>query len=158
MPDMRLYKSKNTKLEVEFRKLIFAKGFRYKLHDNTLPGKPDLVFPRFRAVIFIHGCFWHNHEGCKYASMPKSQPEYWQNKFRRNKENHRKSCLKLKNDGWRVLTVWECAIKHSKDFTIDELLDYIECWLISGAASCEISGAAPLPILNLDLNQNVKSK
>ncbi len=158
MPDMRLYKSKNTTLEVDFRKLIFAKGFRYKLHDKKLPGKPDLVFPRFKAVIFIHGCFWHNHKGCKIASIPKSQPEFWIDKFHRNKENHHKSCLKLKNDGWRVLTVWECAIKLSKEFTIDELLDYIKCWLISGAASCEISGTAPLPILNLGLNQNVKSK
>ncbi|WP_411185530.1 very short patch repair endonuclease [Photobacterium rosenbergii] len=150
---MRLYKSKNTKLEVEFRKLIFAKGFRYKLHDNTLPGKPDLTFPKYKAVIFIHGCFWHNHESCKYASIPKSQPEFWKGKFRKNKENHSKSSLKLKNDGWRVLTVWECAIKHSKDFTIDELLDYIECWLISGAASCEISGTTPFPILNLDFKK-----
>ncbi|EGR0302145.1 very short patch repair endonuclease [Vibrio parahaemolyticus] len=154
MPDMRLYKSKNTKLEVEFRKLIFAKGFRYKLHDKTLPGKPDLVFPKFKAVIFIHGCFWHNHNDCKYASIPKSQPEFWKEKFSRNVENHRKSYLKLKNDRWRVLTVWECAIKHSKEFTIDELLDFIECWLISSAASCEISGSEPLPILALNINSD----
>ncbi len=155
MPNMRLFKSKNTKLEVDFRKLIFAKGFRYKLHDKTLPGKPDIVFPKFKAVIFIHGCFWHNHNDCKYAAIPKSQPEFWKEKFRRNVENHRTSCLRLKNDGWRVLTVWECAIKHSKEFTIDELLDFIESWLIGSAASCEISGSRPLPILNLSISQKM---
>ena len=151
MPDMRLFKSKNTKLEVEFRKLIFAKGFRYKLHDKNLPGKPDLVFPKFKAVIFIHGCFWHNHEGCKYAHIPKSQPEYWKNKFCRNKENHLKACQKLKNDGWKVLTIWECAIKHPRYFKINDLLDYIEYWLTADTTTCEISGSTHLLMLNYDL-------
>lgn len=148
---MRLFKSKNTKLEIEFRKLIFAKGFRYKLHDKNLPGKPDLVFPKFKAAIFIHGCFWHNHEGCKHSGIPKSQPEFWKNKFCRNKENHLKASQKLRNDGWRVLTIWECAIKHPRYFNIDDLLDYVECWLSSDAASSEISGLTQLPVLEFNI-------
>ena len=150
---MRLYKSKNTKLEVEFRKLIFAKGFRYKLHDKNLPGTPDLTFPKFQAVIFIHGCFWHHHEGCKRGRIPKSQPEFWKAKFRNNKEKHKKVTSELIKGGWRVLTVWECAIKQPRGFSIDELLDFIECWLQSSAHSCEVSGLAPLPLLELDLKK-----
>ncbi|MGF1715902.1 very short patch repair endonuclease [Photobacterium chitinilyticum] len=149
MPDMRLFHSKNTKLEVDLRKFLFARGFRYRLHDKRLKGTPDLVFPKYKAVIFVHGCFWHAHENCSHASIPKTNTEFWLEKFAKNKERDEKAHKWLEDNGWRVLTLWECAIKYPQYFTLDDLLEYIECWLVGEAASCELLGSEKLPILNI---------
>jgi len=156
MPDMSLFSSKNTKLEVGLRKLIFSRGFRYRLHVRGLKGTPDLVFPKYRAVVFIHGCFWHYHENCPKSHVPKRNRRFWLAKFDRNRERDRAAECWLAEHGWRVLTVWECAVRTPRYFNLDELLDFIECWLVGGARSCQLSGAEPLPVLRLDIKYYLK--
>ncbi|WP_413466654.1 very short patch repair endonuclease [Photobacterium sp.] len=152
---MRLYKSKNTGLEMNLRKLLFAKGFRYRIHDKRLPGTPDLVFPKYKAIIFLHGCFWHKHAGCSHGTIPKTNSAFWQSKFKRNKERDHTAFKQLIENGWRVLTVWECAFRSPKHFDADDLLSFIECWLTSDATSCEVSGLEPLPVLELSIQLQV---
>lgn len=125
---MSRIRSKDTKPEILVRKFLFAKGLRYKLHDKSLPGKPDLVFPKFKTVIFIHGCFWHGHDECRYYVIPKTRTEWWLEKINRNKGNDNKSENALKNRGWKVINVWECEIKTKELFTlrIAELLKEIK--------------------------------
>uniref|UniRef100_A0AAU6WM71 Very short patch repair endonuclease n=1 Tax=Chryseobacterium endophyticum TaxID=1854762 RepID=A0AAU6WM71_9FLAO len=112
--NMSQIKGKNTKPEILVRKFLFAKGLRYKLHDSKLPGKPDLVFPKYKTIIFIHGCFWHGHEGCKYFVIPKTRTEWWSAKIDKNKEKDMDSIKKLEDDGWRIFVVWECNLKSNK--------------------------------------------
>lgn len=104
--NMSQVKNKNTGPEMIVRKFLFSKGFRYKLHDNKLPGKPDLVFPKYNKVIFINGCFWHGHEGCKYYTPPKTRTEWWLNKIIVNKNKDTESLTSLKKNGWKVIVVW----------------------------------------------------
>ncbi len=107
---MRAVKSKDTKPELRLRKALHALGFRYRLNVKDLPGKPDLVFPRHRAVLFVHGCFWHGH-GCKRGRRkPKSNAQYWRDKIAKNRARDRKNKKALEAMGWRVITVWECEI------------------------------------------------
>jgi len=109
--NMSRIRSKDTKPEMIVRKFLFAQGFRFRLHDKKLPGKPDLVFPKLKTVLFIHGCFWHGHKNCRYASVPKTRTAWWLHKIEGNKRNDAAACRKLKKDGWKVLTVWECKLK-----------------------------------------------
>jgi DNA mismatch endonuclease (patch repair protein) len=99
---------KDTRPEMLVRRLVHGLGFRYRLHRTDLPGKPDLVFSGKRKIIFVHGCFWHRHEGCKLARMPKSRIDFWQRKLTRNKERDRETIQELQATGWDVLVVWEC--------------------------------------------------
>jgi DNA mismatch endonuclease (patch repair protein) len=103
-------RGKNTKPELLVRKALHAKGFRYKLHANDLPGKPDLVFPKYRTVVFVHGCFWHRHEHCKFATTPKTNSNFWIEKLSANSRRDQRNKLQLQTLGWRVLTIWECEI------------------------------------------------
>ena len=109
--NMSKIKGKNTKPEILVRKHIFALGFRYKLHDKKLPGKPDLVFPKYKTVIFINGCFWHGHENCKYYKVPKTRTEWWQNKINGNIKNDNAKILFLKKNEWKIIVIWECELK-----------------------------------------------
>lgn len=109
--NMSRIRSKDTQPEILVRKFLFAKGFRYKLHDKTLPGKPDLVFPKYTAVVFIHGCFWHGHKGCKYFVLPKTRTKWWTEKINRNKQLDDENIIKLKKLGWKVITIFECKLK-----------------------------------------------
>lgn len=111
--NMQAIKAKDTKPEMVVRRYLHAQGFRYRLHVKNLPGKPDIVLPKYKTVIFIHGCFWHGHEGCKYYVVPKTRTEWWLEKIRRNKANDNKAANALKKAGWKVIVVWECAIKTS---------------------------------------------
>lgn len=95
--------------------MVHAMGFRYRLHAKYLPGKPDLVFPSRRAVVFMHGCFWHRHEGCKLARMPKSRVSFWREKLEANRQRDRRNQLRLQEMGWRVLIVWECQLSTPED-------------------------------------------
>ena len=113
----------DTSIEVMVRKYLFSNGFRYRKNVKDLPGKPDIVLPKYKTVIFVHGCFWHRHEGCKYATTPSSNSEYWQTKFSRNIENDKKHVQELNNLGWKVITIWECEIKKSFDETMDRVAD-----------------------------------
>ena len=120
--NMSMIRSKDTKPEIIVRKSLFGNGFRYKLHDKTLPGKPDLVFPKYKTVIFIHGCFWHGHEGCKYFVVPKTRKKWWLEKINRNKQLDAENLGKLKNLGWKILTVFECKLKPvNEEKTLNQL-------------------------------------
>lgn len=125
-------RGKNTRPEVLIRKGLFAQGFRYRLHDRNLPGKPDLVFPKYRAVILVNGCFWHGHS-CHLFKWPGSNRKFWKTKISRNQEVDRRSLRALKRHGWRVLTVWECAIKGQMRKRLAEVIGLVVKWLKSGA-------------------------
>lgn len=103
--------SKNTKPEMVVRKLVFGMGYRYRLHSAKLPGKPDMVFPGKCKVIFVHGCFWHRHKGCRYATSPKTRVDFWEGKFAANVARDKRTERELKKLGWSVLTVWQCQLK-----------------------------------------------
>jgi DNA mismatch endonuclease (patch repair protein) len=120
---MSRVRSKNTSPEMRVRRLAHASGMRFRLHRPDLPGKPDLVFPRHRVALFVHGCFWHRHAGCAKASMPKSRMDFWEAKFERNVERDRQAERRLEALGWRVLVVWECETK--SDDEIRELLSRV---------------------------------
>jgi DNA mismatch endonuclease (patch repair protein) len=108
---MARVRSKNSRPEMLVRKLVFALGYRYRLHAKDLPGHPDLVFRTRRKVIFVHGCFWHRHGNCALARMPKSRRDFWQPKLEGNKQRDKRTRKALNKDGWKVLTIWECQIK-----------------------------------------------
>lgn len=109
--NMRAIRSKNTKPELRVRKLIHRMGYRYRLHRTDLPGKPDLVFAGRRKIIFVHGCFWHQHSKCRIARTPQSNQEYWLPKLAGNKARDKKHLRRLKQMGWRSMIFWECEIK-----------------------------------------------
>ena len=120
---MSRIRSKNTKPELALRRALFQLGFRYRLHDKKLPGKPDLVFPKYMKVLFIHGCFWHGHEDCKYFVAPKTRTEWWLQKINGNITNDGKAVNALKKDGWKIITIWECDLKPDKfENTLHSLL------------------------------------
>jgi len=110
---MSKIRGKDTKPEMLVRKYLFSKGLRYRLHDKKLPGKPDLVFPKYKKVVFVHGCFWHGHEGCKNFVVPKTRTEWWLNKINTNKVKDDLTIQKLEDAGWTVCIVWECSLKSS---------------------------------------------
>ena len=112
--NMSRIRGKNTKPEMLVRKYLFAHGFRYRLHSKNLPGKPDIVLPKYKTVIFVHGCFWHRHQDCKYFVVPKIRTDWWLNKINGNKANDAKKEQALEQAGWKVLTVWECQLKPGK--------------------------------------------
>jgi len=119
---MSRIKGKDTKPELLVREFLFANGFRYRLHVKNLPGKPDIVLPKYKTVIFVHGCFWHGHEGCKYFVIPKTRTEWWLNKINKNRELDEENTIKLTEAGWKVITIWECELKpHKKDLTLKDL-------------------------------------
>lgn len=122
---MSSIRGKNTWPERTLRSLLFARGFRYRLHVRKLPGTPDLVFPKHRAVVFVHGCFWHRHEGCRYTTIPRTNEEFWQRKFLGNVDRDTRHLELLRSLGWRVATVWECAVKDSAEVAAQ----LVEEWL-----------------------------
>ena len=128
---MSRIRGKDTKLEVRLRKALHHKGFRYRLHDKRLPGKPDLVFPGRKAVVFVNGCFWHGH-GCSLFRMPKSNTDFWEKKIAGNVERDQKNLQRLEDLGWRCLTVWECAVRGPNRFPFDEIVDATVRWLEAG--------------------------
>jgi len=107
---MAAIRSKDTSPELSLRKALHALGLRYRTNVQSLPGKPDIVLPRYRAVVFVHGCFWHRHEGCKVASTPKSNTDFWMEKFCRNVARDQRSAAELRSAGWRVFVAWECEL------------------------------------------------
>ncbi len=121
---MSRIRSKNTKPEITVRRLVFSLGYRYRLHSKHLPGSPDLVFPGRKKVIFVNGCFWHGHSGCRFSCLPKSRIEFWQTKIDRNRERDRENIASLEAADWRVLTVWQCELKD-----INELSRRLEIFL-----------------------------
>jgi DNA mismatch endonuclease (patch repair protein) len=122
---MSRVRSKNSRPEMLVRRLVFAEGYRYRLHDRKLPGCPDLVFRGRAKVIFMHGCFWHRHEQCSLARMPKSRLDFWEPKLTANKERDARNKKLLTKEGWKVLTIWECQLKDIEQLkrTIKRFLD-----------------------------------
>lgn len=108
--NMAAIRGTNTSPEVKVRKALHAAGFRFRLHSYTLPGKPDIVLPRYRAVVFVHGCFWHHH-GCANSAWPKTRAEFWREKILGNKSRDRRNNRALQKAGWKVLTIWECDVR-----------------------------------------------
>ena len=119
--------SKNTKPEETVRKYLFSHGFRYRKNVSKLPGKPDVVLPKYKTVVFVNGCFWHGHEGCKYFVPPKTNTEFWYAKFQYNQERDARNYQKLRDLGWRILIVWECEIRHGDaDKRLEQLVEEIK--------------------------------
>ncbi len=131
---------RDTGPEMVLRRILHRHGLRYRLHDRSLPGSPDLVFPRFQSVVFVHGCFWHVHEGCKFATKPSSRKTFWKEKFDANRKRDRRNYDTLVASGWRVLVVWECAIKGQKEDELDKLGKAVARWLKSDNRYGEIGG------------------
>lgn len=119
--NMSRIKGKDTKIEVEVRKYLFSKGYRFRKNDKRYPGKPDIVLPKYHVAIFVHGCFWHRHEGCKDATTPKTRTEFWLEKFDKNVKNDRIKQEKLRELGWKVIVIWECELKRSFQETMDKV-------------------------------------
>lgn len=134
-------RGKNTKPELTLRRGLHAAGFRFRLHDRTLPGKPDIVFPKFRAVLFAHGCFWHGHD-CHLFKWPSSRPDFWQAKIHRNREVDALTSASLQAAGWRQGIVWECALKGKARLPIETVLSECAAWLKSDVPFLEIRGSA----------------
>ena len=118
-------RGKNTKPEMVVRRRLHAMGFRFRLHDRTLAGSPDIILPKWRACVFVHGCFWHRHEGCQFATTPSTRADFWSEKFSRNVERDRQVAIRLIDAGWRVATVWECALRKNEAATIKQLADWV---------------------------------
>lgn len=121
-------RGKDTKPELQIRKGLHARGFRYRLHDKRLPGKPDVVLPKYNAVIFVHGCFWHGHD-CHLFKWPMSNRAFWRKKITRNQEKDAESYTRLKEQGWYILTVWECVLKGRERYPVNIVIDRIEHWI-----------------------------
>ena len=132
---MSKIRSKNTKPELALRKALFARGFRYRVNDTKLTGKPDIVLPKYKTVIFLHGCFWHRHEGCKYAYTPKTNTKFWIEKITSNSERDKINLQKLTDLGWNVITVWECEIRHTYKHDLTPLVDRVETEIIGNFSS-----------------------
>ncbi|MDD3876650.1 MAG: DNA mismatch endonuclease Vsr [Bacteroidales bacterium] len=122
--NMSRIKGKDTKPEMLVRKFLFANGFRYRLYDKKLPGKPDIVLPKYKTAIFVNGCFWHGHKNCKKFVVPKTRSEFWLNKINTNILNDKKNIITLKNANWKVIIIWECQI--NKTNTFKDILNQIE--------------------------------
>ena len=138
--NMSQIRSKNTKPELIVRKCLFANGFRYRLHSKNLPGKPDIVLPKYKTVIFVHGCFWHGHNECKYFVVPKTKTEWWLNKIAKNKQLDTEHIEKLKSDNWNVITLFECKLKKgSIDFTLNTLIKNLNKILSSDCSNTNSS-------------------
>lgn len=129
----------NTKPELMIRKALHRKGFRYSLHRKNLPGKPDLVLPKYKAVLFVNGCFWHKH-GCNLFKMPSSRTEFWTQKLERNVANDLKAVEMLRQKGWRVGVIWECALKGTRKANFESVIATCNKWLLSKKDYLEIKG------------------
>ncbi|MBF6645524.1 very short patch repair endonuclease [Chryseobacterium indologenes] len=125
--NMSKIKGKDTKPEILVRKFLFAEGFRYRLHSKKLPGTPDIVLNKYKTVVFIHGCFWHGHNNCKYYVIPKTKTEWWLEKIEKNKANDKANIVKLEQKGWKVIIVWECGLKlKNRDNTLKKLIEELK--------------------------------
>jgi DNA mismatch endonuclease (patch repair protein) len=132
---MSAIRGKNTSPELSVRKALHARGFRFRIHAKHLAGKPDLILPKYNAAIFIHGCFWHGHN-CRFFKLPKTRTEFWLEKIGKNQARDRVCESILVNEGWRVLVVWECAVRLMEKEPACMLAEFIDVWLRKGDVRC----------------------
>lgn len=124
--NMSQIKGKDTKPEIIVRKFLFSRGYRFRIHDKRFPGKPDVILPKYRIAIFVHGCFWHGHSGCKYFVIPKTRTEWWSEKISRNKERDHLNHQQLTEEHWKVISVFECELKPSaQEKTFKRILKFL---------------------------------
>ena len=121
--NMSRIRGANTKPEMLVRSMLHRAGFRFRIHDKSLPGKPDIVLKKYKSVIFVNGCFWHRHEGCAEATTPKTRREFWEVKFKRTVERDKEQKDALEKLGWQVICIWECDLKRSADLTISQIVN-----------------------------------
>ena len=133
-------RGKNTKPELTIRKALHARGFRYGIHCKDLPGNPDLCLPKYRAVIFVHGCFWHGHD-CHLFKWPKTRPEFWRDKIGRNCAVDAAALARLGETNWKIATVWECALKGRTRLQLEDVVASLERWLRSEESALVIEGS-----------------
>lgn len=138
--NMAAVKGKNTKPELSLRRGLFRRGFRYRLHYSALPGSPDLVLPKYHAAIQINGCFWHGHD-CELFQWPASRREFWQQKIRQNQVRDDRVCNDLVKGGWRVLTIWECAIRGRESMPLERVVERAATWITGSRSRGEIRSA-----------------
>ncbi|ANF53533.1 very short patch repair endonuclease [Brevundimonas naejangsanensis] len=138
---MSAIRGADTRPELLVRRHLHAAGFRFRLHARELRGRPDVVMPRWNAAVFVHGCFWHRHTGCRYATTPATRPDFWREKFDRNMQRDAATLATLEDEGWRVATVWECALRREPA----ETLEALAAWIGSGAPSCEFGAPITPP-------------
>ena len=119
--NMSRIRGKDTKPEIVLRSLLHRAGFRYRLHDRKLPGKPDIVLPKYKTAVFVNGCYWHRHEGCLKASTPKTNTAFWTKKFEETVERDARKKTELIESGWRVITVWECELENDPVSVVEDL-------------------------------------
>lgn len=125
--NMSRIRGKDTTPELLVRRFLFANGLRYRLYDKKLPGKPDIILKKFKTVIFVHGCFWHGHDNCKYFVVPETRTEFWLNKIEGNKKRDERNIMQLKNEGWNVVIIYECQLKKEKqEETLNNILQNIQ--------------------------------
>ncbi|WP_253389746.1 very short patch repair endonuclease [Methylorubrum extorquens] len=136
---MSRIRGRDTKPELILRKSLHAAGFRYRIHARELPGRPDIVFPRYRAAIFVHGCFWHGHN-CPMFKLPSTRQEFWSTKIIGNRQRDQRKATELKSAGWRILTIWECSLTGPARRPPDELTACCSEFLKSNDLYCELSG------------------
>jgi DNA mismatch endonuclease (patch repair protein) len=132
-------RGKNTKPELIIRSLLHRAGFRFRLHVHDLPGKPDIVLPKFKAIVFVHGCFWHGH-ACTLFRLPSTRQEFWQKKIERNKRNDQRAVSRLAGLGWRVATIWECALRGREAIGEAALLERVATWLHTDDNTLVVAG------------------
>lgn len=132
-------KGKDTQPELLVRRALHARGFRYRLHAKDIPGKPDMVFPQFRSVVFVHGCFWHGHD-CPLFRMPSTREDFWRKKIMRNRQRDNEVSAMLRESGWRQLIVWECALKGRGKLPLEAVINQIAGWIRGFGDRLEIKG------------------
>lgn len=133
---MASIRARDTKPEMLVRRYLHGLGFRYRLSPRDMPGKPDLVLPRYRAAVFVHGCFWHGHDGCRFATVPATRTEFWTAKISANKRRDAVSEEKLRSLGWRTAIIWECALRSNQSDALQRAADFV----VSGDVKIELSG------------------
>jgi DNA mismatch endonuclease, patch repair protein len=137
--NMSRIRARNTKPELLLRSGLHGRGLRFRLHRRDLPGCPDLVFPRFRTVIFVHGCFWHRHQ-CHLFKMPQTRPDFWRKKIEANVARDKLVIARLHHQKWRVLVIWECAIRGKRRLEIERVLDVTEAFLLGAKGLASVTG------------------
>lgn len=140
---MSAIRGKNTKPELMVRRHLHRCGFRYRLHRRDLPGSPDVVLPKWKAAVFVHGCFWHGHQKCRYFRVPATRTDFWKTKIRGNAKRDARAEAALRQSGWRVIVVWECALRDDADNALRELVQHIQSNSVTAQIMSEASQRPP---------------